>query len=52
MVIGVLDTLGRPLFAPSVNTDTLDTILGRPVVISQYHPNVAATVVGAVQLDL
>jgi HK97 family phage major capsid protein len=49
LLLGVLDTLGRPLFVPSVNTDTLDTILGRPVVISQYHPNVASTVVGAVQ---
>jgi HK97 family phage major capsid protein len=48
-LLGILDSLGRPLFVPSVNTDTLDTILGRPVVISQYHPNVAATVVGAVQ---
>ena len=34
---------------PSVNTDSLDKILGRDVVISQYHPNVAAGVVGAVQ---
>jgi HK97 family phage major capsid protein len=49
LLLGITDTLGRPLFVPSVNTDTLDTILGRPVVISQYHPNVAATVVGAVQ---
>ena len=49
LLLGVLDSFGRPLFVPSVNTDTLDTILGRPVVISQYHPNVAAGVVGAVQ---
>jgi HK97 family phage major capsid protein len=42
-LLGILDTLGRPLFVPSVNTDTLDTILGRPVVISQSHANVAAT---------
>lgn len=49
LLLGLTDTLGRPLFVPSVNTDSLDTILGRPVVISQYHPNVASTVVGAVQ---
>jgi HK97 family phage major capsid protein len=42
LLLGILDTLGRPLFVPSVNTDTLDTILGRPVVISQFHANVAA----------
>jgi HK97 family phage major capsid protein len=42
-LLGILDSLGRPLFVPSVNTDTLDTILGRPVVISQYHANIAAT---------
>jgi len=42
LLFGVLDTLGRPLFVPSVNTDTLDTI-------SQSHPNVASTVAGAVQ---
>jgi HK97 family phage major capsid protein len=49
LILGLTDTLGRPLFVPSVNTDSLDTILGRPVVISQSHPNVAAGVVGAVQ---
>ena len=49
LLLGVLDNYGRPLFVPSVNVDTLDTILGRPVVISQYHPNVAAGAVGAVQ---
>jgi HK97 family phage major capsid protein len=49
LLLGITDTLGRPLFVPSVNTDTLDTILGRPVVISQYHPNMASAVVGAVQ---
>jgi hypothetical protein len=38
LLLGVLDSFGRPLFVPSVNTDNLDTILGRPVVISQYHP--------------
>jgi HK97 family phage major capsid protein len=41
-ILGLTDTLGRPLFVPSVNTDTLDTILGRPVVINQFAPNLAA----------
>jgi HK97 family phage major capsid protein len=49
LLLGILDSFGRPLFVPSVNTDSLDTILSRPVVISQSHPNVAAGVVGAVQ---
>jgi HK97 family phage major capsid protein len=49
LILGITDTLGRPLFVPSVNTDTLDKILGRDVVISQYHPNVGAGIVGAVQ---
>jgi HK97 family phage major capsid protein len=48
-ILGELDGFGRPLFVPSVNTDTLDSILGRPVVISQYHANLAAGNV-AVQL--
>jgi len=30
-------------------SSTLDKILGREMVISQYHPNVGAGVVGAVQ---
>jgi HK97 family phage major capsid protein len=49
LLLGILDSFGRPLFVPSVNTDSLDTILSRPVVVSQSHPNVAAGVVGAVQ---
>ena len=48
-ILGLLDGFGRPLFVPSVNSDTLDTILGRPVVISQYHPNLGKGTVGAVQ---
>ncbi len=44
------DSLGRPLFVPNVNSDNLGTILGLPVVISQYHPNVGPNSVGAVQL--
>jgi HK97 family phage major capsid protein len=49
-ILGLPDTLGRPLFVPSPNTDGLDRILGLPVVISQSHPNLAANAVGAVQL--
>jgi HK97 family phage major capsid protein len=49
LLLGQTDTLGRPLFVPSVNKDDLSTILGLPVVISQAHPNVGAGVVGAVQ---
>jgi HK97 family phage major capsid protein len=47
--LGFLIRSEGPLFVTSVNTDSLDTILSRPVVISQSHPNVAAGVVGAVQ---
>jgi HK97 family phage major capsid protein len=50
LLLGILDGFGRPLFVPSVNTDSLDTILSRPVVISQSHADVAAGTVGAVQL--
>ena len=49
-ILGLTDTLGRPLFVPSVNTDSLDRILGLPVVISQSHPNMTATTAGAIQL--
>jgi HK97 family phage major capsid protein len=49
-ILGITDTLGRPLFVPSVNTDSLDRILNRPVVVSQSHPNLGSGVVGAVQL--
>jgi len=43
-----LDTLGRPLFVPSVQ-GAFDQILGYDVVISQAHPNLGSSVVGAVQ---
>jgi HK97 family phage major capsid protein len=48
-ILGLTDTLGRPLFVPSVNTDSLDRILGLPVVISQFHPNMGPSVAGAIQ---
>lgn len=40
-LMGVTDTLGRPLFIQSPNAGAFDTLLGHPVVISQYHPDVA-----------
>jgi HK97 family phage major capsid protein len=40
-LIGVTDTLNRPLFIPSPNAGAFDTLLGKPVVISQAHDNVA-----------
>jgi HK97 family phage major capsid protein len=49
-ILGITDSFGRPLFVPSVNTDSLDRILGLPVVISQFHPNMTANAVGAIQL--
>ena len=50
-ILGLCDSLGRPLFVPSVNTDSLDRILGLPVVISQFHPNMGPSVAGAIQLS-
>jgi HK97 family phage major capsid protein len=41
--MGVVDTLGRPLFQPSPNAGAFDTLLGRPVVLNQYQPSIAAT---------
>ncbi|HEX3659948.1 MAG TPA: phage major capsid protein [Acidobacteriaceae bacterium] len=48
-LLSIMDNYGRPLFVPSVNKDELDTILGHPVVISPYHPVMAAGVAGCVQ---
>lgn len=41
-LIGVTDTLGRPLFIPSPNAGAFDTLLGRPVVLDQFAPNIGA----------
>ena len=41
-LIATTDTLGRPLFIPSPTCGAFDTLLGRPVVIDQYAPTVAA----------
>jgi HK97 family phage major capsid protein len=40
-LMGVVDTMGRPLFIPSPNAGGFDTILGRKIVLDQYLPNVA-----------
>jgi len=41
-MMGVLDGFGRPLFIPSPNVGAFDTLLGRPVVLNQFLPNVTA----------
>jgi HK97 family phage major capsid protein len=43
--LGVEDAYGRPLYVPNVNSDSLDTILGRPVVIDQYAPAIGSATV-------
>lgn len=42
-LMGVVDSLGRPLFQPSPNAGAFDMLLGRPVVLNQYQPSIAAT---------
>lgn len=42
-LLGVTDTLGRPLFIPNPNGDGLDRILGAPIVINQQFPALAAS---------
>ncbi|HZL51590.1 MAG TPA: phage major capsid protein [Terracidiphilus sp.] len=41
-LMGVVDSLGRPLFQPSPNAGAFDMLLGRPVVLNQYQPNATA----------
>jgi HK97 family phage major capsid protein len=43
-LLGVTDTTGRPLFQPALSSPNgaLDTLLGRPVVLNQFAPNIAA----------
>jgi HK97 family phage major capsid protein len=41
-MLSATDTLGRPLFVPSPSADVFDTLLGRPVVLDQYAPAIAA----------
>lgn len=42
-LIAQTDSLGRPLFIPSPTSGAFDTLLGRPVVLDQYAPSIAAT---------
>ena len=46
-LLGVVDTTGRPLFQPALSApagaDALGTLFGRPVVLDQFAPNIAAT---------
>jgi HK97 family phage major capsid protein len=43
----MFDSTGRPLFQPALSApngaDALGTLLGRPVVLDQFAPNIAAT---------
>ncbi len=41
-LISQTDSLGRPLFIPNVNSGAFDTLLGRPVVLDQFAPNIGA----------
>ncbi len=47
VLLGLLDGAGRPLFQPALSApngvDALGTLLGRPVVLDQFAPNIAAT---------
>ena len=46
-LLGVLDTTGRSLFQPALSApagaDALGTLLGRPVVLDQFAPNIETT---------
>lgn len=43
-LLGVTDTTGRPLFQPALSSPNgaLDMLLGRPVVLNQFQPGIAA----------
>jgi HK97 family phage major capsid protein len=40
-LLGVKDTLGRPLYVPNPGVDGFDRLLGRPIVLNQYLDFVA-----------
>jgi HK97 family phage major capsid protein len=42
-LLGVTDSLGRPLFVPSPTSGAFDALLGRPVILNQSLSNIAAT---------
>jgi HK97 family phage major capsid protein len=41
-LLGVTDSLGRPLYIPSPSADVFDTLIGRPVVLNQFLPSIGA----------
>jgi HK97 family phage major capsid protein len=41
-LLGVKNTFGQPLFIPNPNGGAFDTLLGRPVVLNQAMPSIAA----------
>jgi HK97 family phage major capsid protein len=47
-LLGVKDGFGRPLFIPNPSSGSFDMLLGRPVVLNQALPNIAASAVGTV----
>lgn len=49
LLLGVKDSLGRPLYVPAPSSEAFDTLLGRPVVLNQSAPNVGSGVVGPIQ---
>ncbi len=52
-VMGLLDTLNRPLFLPNPQTGMLDEIIGKPIKLSAYLPTATvATNMGVVLGDL
>ncbi len=42
-LLGVTDTLGRPLYIPAPTAGSFDMILGKRVVLNQYLPDIATT---------
>jgi len=47
-LLGVKDGFGRPLFIPNPSTGSFDQLLGRPVVLDQALPNIAASAAGTI----
>lgn len=42
-LLGVTDTLGRPLYVPAPTADGFDRLLGKPVVLNQYLDDIEAS---------
>lgn len=49
VLLKVKDTLGRPLYIPAPTAGDFDTLIGHPVVLNQYAPNVGSAVLGPIQ---